>query len=248
MHFLNSRAVSFPGTEHCTGAMEFTSPMQRLLRVHTKPWVFIKVRTGRRNSAHQCLFMTHSGPLSLNKVTETITKISEQTNLLALNATIEAARAGDAGKGFAVVANEIKELARQTATATSEIKNRIQRIQDTTAKAIGDIEQIPKVINEINEIVSTIASTVEEQSVTTREIADNVAQASLGIQEVTIHVAQSSTVASEIASDIAEVSQAAGEMAFNSSQVNMNADELHKLAEQLKGMVGKFTVDEINMP
>ncbi|MBU2429351.1 MAG: methyl-accepting chemotaxis protein, partial [Proteobacteria bacterium] len=64
----------------------------------------------------------------IGKVTETITGISEQTNLLALNATIEAARAGEAGKGFAVVANEIKDLARQTASATLEIKNKIKGI------------------------------------------------------------------------------------------------------------------------
>ena len=61
----------------------------------------------------------------IGNVTETITNISAQTNLLALNATIEAARAGTAGKGFAVVANEIKELARQTAEATEDIKARI---------------------------------------------------------------------------------------------------------------------------
>ena len=36
--------------------------------------------------------------------------------------TIEAVRAGEAGKGFAVVAGEIKDLARQTAEATFEIK------------------------------------------------------------------------------------------------------------------------------
>lgn len=65
----------------------------------------------------------------IGKVTETITEISEQTNLLALNATIEAARAGEAGKGFAVVANEIKELAKQTALATEEIKSQISSIQ-----------------------------------------------------------------------------------------------------------------------
>ena len=68
----------------------------------------------------------------VGNVTETITEISAQTNLLALNATIEAARAGEAGKGFADVANEIKELARQTAEATLEIKGQIEGIQNST--------------------------------------------------------------------------------------------------------------------
>jgi methyl-accepting chemotaxis protein len=98
----------------------------------------------------------------ISKVTETITEISEQTNLLALNATIEAARAGEAGKGFAVVANEIKELARQTAEATQEIKKKIAGIQDSTSVAIADIDKIPTVINDVNQLVSSIATAVEE--------------------------------------------------------------------------------------
>jgi len=182
------------------------------------------------------------GAQEISKVTETITEISEQTNLLALNATIEAARAGEAGKGFAVVANEIKELARQTAEATGEIKSRIEGIQTSISGTITDIEQVPKVINEVNEIVSTIATAVEEQSVTTREIAENVAQASKGIQEVTENVTQSTSVSGEIAKDITEVNQAASEMANSSSQVNMSAGELSKLGEQLKEMVGQFKV------
>lgn len=93
-----------------------------------------------------------------------ITEISEQTNLLALNATIEAARAGEAGKGFAVVANEIKELARQTADATSEIKEQIEGIQGSTSGTVSEIDEILKVINDVNEIVSNIATAVEEQS------------------------------------------------------------------------------------
>jgi methyl-accepting chemotaxis protein len=72
--------------------------------------------------------------MEIGKVTEAITEISEQTNLLALNATIEAARAGEAGKGFAVVANEIKELAKQT--ATQDIKGQVEGIQGSSERGL----------------------------------------------------------------------------------------------------------------
>ncbi len=178
----------------------------------------------------------------IGKITETITQISEQTNLLALNATIEAARAGEAGKGFAVVANEIKELAKQTASATEEIKQKIGGIQSSTSATVTEIGSISKVIKDINEIVSTIAAAVEEQSVTTRDIASNVAQAAQGIHEVNENVSQTSMVSGEIARDISGVNRAAGDISNSSAQLGLSAEELSRLAEQLKAMVDKFRV------
>lgn len=178
----------------------------------------------------------------IGKVTEAITDISEQTNLLALNATIEAARAGEAGKGFAVVANEIKELARQTADATVDIKNQIEEMQQTTSGTITDIAKIGEVINEINAVITTIAAAVEEQSTATTEIAENVSQASSGIAEVNENVAQSSVAASEITKDINEINRSSGEVSTSSQNVKESATELSRLAEQLDALVKRFKI------
>ncbi|MBF0210358.1 MAG: methyl-accepting chemotaxis protein [Desulfamplus sp.] len=178
----------------------------------------------------------------IGKVTQTIAEISSQTNLLALNATIEAARAGDAGKGFSVVACEIKELARQTAGATEEIKNCVKAIQDATGSTVNEIIQISNVITKVNESASTIASAVEEQSSTTSNIADNVNQAFTAVSEVGKNVVESSSVTSEIAKDISEVNNSASKMAASSSEVTVSAKELGKIAEQLKDMMANFSV------
>lgn len=178
----------------------------------------------------------------VGKVTETINEIAEQTNLLALNATIEAARAGDAGKGFAVVAAEIKELARQTAEATQDIRLKIDGIQGSTDSTVSEISQIQDVVNEVNEIVNTIAVAVEEQTTSTKEIADNVNQAATGIEDVNQNVAQSAAVSENIAGDVAEVNQAAQDMAHGSVQVNASAGQLSELSEGLKLMVGQFRI------
>nr|WP_320011065.1 methyl-accepting chemotaxis protein [uncultured Desulfobulbus sp.] len=203
-----------------------------------------------RQIAHQAVTKTKSASSridqlggaaqEISKVTETITEISEQTNLLALNATIEAARAGEAGKGFAVVANEIKELAKQTAAATLEIRERISAIQTSTGLTVTEIEEISVIINDVNEIVSTIATAVDEQSTSTNDITANVHQAAGGIAEVNANVGESSTFAMEISQEITEVSQITENLRQNSTQVNQQAEELLSLVEQLQGIVNLF--------
>ncbi len=178
----------------------------------------------------------------ITKVTETITSISEQTNLLALNATIEAARAGDAGKGFAVVANEIKELAKQTAGATLDIKKRIEGIQGVSRETVTDIGDILKTIQDVDEVVGTIAASVEEQSVTAKEIAQNISQAAGGIQEVNTNLNNSSATAQEISQDISAITRATDAMTGQTGQVRSCAGGMSTLADELKAMVGRFKI------
>ncbi len=179
---------------------------------------------------------------AISKVTETITEISEQTNLLALNATIEAARAGEAGKGFAVVANEIKELAKQTAEATLDIKTKIDDVQQTTTATVTDIEEITTVINNVNELVSTITTAVGEQSNATEEIALNISQAAEGLSEVNENVNQISAVAGTITDEIALVNAASADVSESSSHVNSSGSDLQALAKRLQEEIGIFKI------
>ncbi len=225
-----------------TAAEEMSSTINEIAENAEKARGVSSDAVSQANSASGSMEQLSDAANKIGKVTETITEISEQTNLLALNATIEAARAGEAGKGFAVVANEIKELAKQTAEATLDIKNLIDDVQNTSNSTSEGINQISEVITGVNDIVSTIASAVEEQTAATQEIANNIAQASQGIQEVNENVNQSSAVATGISQDIAEVSSAAQNISSSSSDVKQSAQDLLSRSQELNEIVGSFKV------
>jgi GAF domain-containing protein len=108
----------------------------------------------------------------IGKVVKTIRGIADQTNLLALNATIEAARAGDAGRGFAVVANEVKELAAETARATTDVDAKVSAIQDQVQRVVAALGAISDVVESINQTQSVISGVLTEQTEVTRAILD----------------------------------------------------------------------------
>jgi methyl-accepting chemotaxis protein len=164
--------------------------------------------------------------VKIGTVVDLIAKIAQQTNLLALNATIEAARAGDTGRGFAVVAEEVKMLAAQTATATSEIRTQIGGMQTATEVSVAAIKLIGTTIDRLSDIASSSSVAVGKQQAVTSEIARNVERATAG--------------SGEVSHQIVEMSRGASETGSASAQVLTSAQQLSGESNRLKSEVEKF--------
>jgi len=150
----------------------------------------------------------------IGNVVGLINEIAERTNLLALNATIEAARAGDAGKGFAVVANEVKQLANQTQSATSNISKQIKLIQDDIKQTIDAISDVCKDISMISGLTERLNSAVQTQNTASQNIKAQVQRAAEGTEAVSTSLQSmknainaSSTSADEVTETVQELSQ-----------------------------------------
>jgi methyl-accepting chemotaxis protein len=160
----------------------------------------------------------------IGAVVQLIEQIASQTNLLALNATIEAARAGDAGKGFAVVASEVKNLAAQTARATTEIAERVRMIQDTTGAAVAAVATVGRVVGSVDRIADTIAQAIDEQAVAIQDIVRNIQLASAGTGESAAAVEDVAARSTQVAQDASLVHTVAGEVARRAQDLRAEVD------------------------
>jgi urea transport system substrate-binding protein len=162
----------------------------------------------------------------VEEVIKLITAIAEQTSLLALNATIEAARAGDAGRGFSVVAAEVKELARRTGQATSEVSAQIHGIQQAvhdTGDAIGAVGRSVAAMGEVNERITRI---MEQQ-----------------IGQLDFIGSEATKVATAVSEALPGIRAVVTDVSLAGDSVLSTADDLIVRAQTLTGSVSRYFSD-----
>ena len=178
----------------------------------------------RAGEARDIISNLSTSSTEVGAVVKLIGRIAEQTNTLALNATIQAAAAGDAGRGFLVVANEVKELAKKTADATTLVAGSIDRIQKDTRLAVTAIGEVAGTINQITEFQQSVAAAMTEQSATTDVLAGTV-------QDVAHQAAA-------IATTVRQVNAVAEQTGAAASTVGHTAEAITSIASELAALSG----------
>ncbi|MBF0195042.1 MAG: MCP four helix bundle domain-containing protein [Magnetococcales bacterium] len=182
----------------------------------------------------------------ISAVVKDIEAIAQQTNMLALNASIEASGAGEAGKGFSVVANEVKDLAKQTAIATSDITKKINEIQNNTQSVTTATVNITDAVKKIAEANDDILHAVDEQSTTIEQINNSMASASEETNEVNRRVDESSTGLDEVNRNMQEIASGIGEVVRNVSEVNGGIQELTRTVSETSNAGGEVASNVAN--
>jgi methyl-accepting chemotaxis protein len=126
----------------------------------------------------------------VDQVVALIEHLALQTRMLALNATLEAARAGEAGRGFAVVAASVKDLSRQTNTATQDIRTALSGILAAAQGATGHCTELDGAIVGVRSMTHTLVEQLTEQAQVSVAAARYVDQAASAVDGIALGLEQ----------------------------------------------------------
>lgn len=171
---------------------------------------------------------------TINRVLFAIFKVAERINLLSFNASIEAEKAGEYGKGFSVVAREIRRLADQTRSATSDIGKIVGDMKSAVTegeKEVGNFSQeVTDYIEHLREITQQLFQIIKEVQ-NLRPQFDRVHQ---GMQNQAEGALQIENSIVELSENAKQASQAVSDTEKNIITVKQSASNLQEEVERFK--------------
>jgi CHASE3 domain sensor protein len=168
---------------------------------------------------------------SIGEVVSTVEAIAAETHLLALNAAIEAARAGEHGRGFSVVAGEVKNLADQSKTATSQVTRILAEIEQGTGAAVIATEEGTKSTRTGTELIARAGSTITQ-------LAETIAAAALAAEQIAASSRQQAAATVQISEAMRNVDTVMEQNVASARQSEQSAKALTDAAVEMKRLVG----------
>ncbi len=164
-----------------------------------------------------------------------VNAVAEQTKIIAFNAELEASAAGEAGKSFEIVATEIRRLADNTRSATSEIKGRIVEIQKaaddlilTSEDGTERIAQGWRRSTHLEEVFGGIRSSSETSAESARTITESIHQQVQAFEQILLTLKQ--------------ISEGIDHFVSSAAASTRSSERLREIAGELDAIVAEYTV------
>lgn len=172
----------------------------------------------------------------ITRIMEIIGNIANQTKLIAFNAALEAASAGEAGKRFGVVAVEIRRLADSVVESAGETGAKITEIMDAVNRLVIASEKGAK---GIREGLDYSGRTMQMLC----DVVDGAAATSEAAKQISLSTQQQQMGSSQVVVALHDIQEGARHASASIQQINAIGKELVTMSGDLKGIMGRFSLD-----